>query len=145
MASGHHDSWTGCPWNGCCGVITKDDGARIHLLIAGRGQTFHYHNRNGSWIRSSLGCASKSSYRRGPMRKPRKPLTPQRRMNEAIWLRFARCLSRCLFPLPCDGSCLSLPHKEDQVVLCEDGEHLRFYFCVHTNTHVLTNYIPAPQ
>ena len=79
------------------------------------------------------------------MRKPRQPFTPQRRMNEAIWLRFGRCLSRCLFPLTCDGSCLARPHKEDQVVLCEDGEHLRFYFCAHTNTHVLTNYIPAPQ
>jgi len=32
----------------CGGVITKDDGTPIHLLIAGRGGTFHYHNRNGS-------------------------------------------------------------------------------------------------
>ena len=32
----------------CGGVITKDDGTPIHLLIAGRARTFHYHNRNGS-------------------------------------------------------------------------------------------------
>jgi hypothetical protein len=77
------------------------------------------------------------------MRKPRKVLTPQRRMNEAIRLHFGHCLSRCIFPVACDGSCLDCSHKEDQVILCEDGEHLRFSFCVHTNSHVLTNYIPA--
>jgi hypothetical protein len=33
--------------NWCCGVITKDDVAPIHHLIAGRRHTFDYHNRNG--------------------------------------------------------------------------------------------------
>lgn len=41
-----HEGLIVCDW--CCGVITKDDGTPIHLLIAGREWTFHYHNRNGS-------------------------------------------------------------------------------------------------
>jgi hypothetical protein len=82
---------------------------------------------------------------RRAMRKPRKVFTPQRRMNEAIWIHFGNCLSRCIFPIPCDGSCLSRESGNEMFIPCEDGEHLRFYFCVHEGSHVLTNYIPAPQ
>jgi hypothetical protein len=28
---------------------------------------------------------------------------------------------------------------------CEDGDHLRMYFCSHERTYVLTNYIPAQK
>ena len=41
-----HEGLVVCDW--CCGVITKDDGTPIHLLIGGREWTFHYHNRNGT-------------------------------------------------------------------------------------------------
>jgi len=54
------------------------------------------------------------------MRKPRKPLTPQRRMNEAIWVHFGRCLSRCIFPIPCDGSCLARESSHELPLPCED-------------------------
>ena len=83
-------------------------------------------------------------WRRG-MRKPRKVLTPQRRMNEAIWMHFGRCLSRCIFPIPCDGSCLSREQANEMFIPCEDGDHLRMYFCSHERTYVLTNYIPAQK
>jgi hypothetical protein len=79
------------------------------------------------------------------MRKPRKVLTPQRRMNELIWIHFGSCLSRCMFPMPCDGSCLVRPNSNEMHIPCEDGEQLRFFYCVHERTHVLTNYVPAPQ
>lgn len=79
------------------------------------------------------------------MRKPRKVLTPQRRMNEAICLHFGRCLSRRLFPLTCDGSCLARVNAKEMFIPCADGEPLRMYYCSHERTHVLTNYIPAPQ
>jgi len=79
------------------------------------------------------------------MRKPRKVLTPQRRMDEAIWMHFGACLSRAIFPVPCDGSCLAHASAHEMSLPCEDGDHLRMYFCIHERTNVLTNYIPAPQ
>jgi hypothetical protein len=78
-----------------------------------------------------------------PMRKPRKVLTPQRRMNEAIWMRFGNSLARAIFPMPCDGSCLTRESANEMSLRCEDGESLRMYYCFHERTFVLTNYMPA--
>ena len=77
------------------------------------------------------------------MRKPRKVLTPQRRMDEAMMIHFGRLLSRRLFPITCDGSCLARESSHELALPCEDGDHLRMYFCIHERTYVLTNYIPA--
>jgi hypothetical protein len=44
----HRTALAEWPSMNSCGVITKDNGISIHLLIAGCGRTFHYHNRNDS-------------------------------------------------------------------------------------------------
>lgn len=37
----------------------------------------------------------------------------------------------------CDGSCL-VSQMEEEIIPCEDGEILRFYWCKHEGIYVLT-------
>ena len=55
------------------------------------------------------------------------------------------CIPQLLFRMPCDGSCLIRENPNEMFIPCADGEDLRLYYCFHEQTHVLTNYIPAPQ
>jgi hypothetical protein len=44
-------------------------------------------------------------------------------------------------PRECDGSCLVHQTKSEEI-RCEDGEILRFYWCSHEKTWILTTYAP---
>jgi len=45
-------------------------------------------------------------------------------------------------PTPCDGTCL-VNQKQSEEIRCQDGEILRFYWCIHEHIYILTTYAPS--
>lgn len=46
--------------------------------------------------------------------------------------------------MECDGSCI-LNACFGQVIPCEDGEILYFYFCIHERVWILATYAPPKE